>query len=111
MSKSSRGGRPYSFRVEEADYFRMIYVENVFGGLDPGGGRMIFYVDRRKPKTTDEPIGGLEMEEIVHELQIELRMSPASFKSIAEWMTKHVEAAEKQFGPILLPQRKATSEP
>ncbi len=110
MSKSSRGGQSYSFRVDESEYFRMIYVENVFGGLDPGGGRMIFYVDRRKPKTADKPIGGLEMEEIVHELQIELRMSPASFKSVAEWMTKHVEAAEKQFGPILLPHRMTVSE-
>ncbi len=108
MSKKSRKASALSFRVEESESFRMVYIENVFGGLDPGGGRMIFYVDRRKPKTVDQPIGALEIEEIVHELQVELRMSPASFKSIAEWMTRHVQAAEKQFGPILLPRRKSS---
>jgi len=106
VSETSKSSRHYSFRIEEAESFRMIYVENVFGSLDPGGGRMIFYVDRRKPRIVDEPVGALETDEIVHELQVELRMSPASFKSIAEWMAQHVEGAEKQFGPIVLPGRK-----
>lgn len=110
MSSLSKKSGPLSFTVEEAGDFRMIYVENVFGGLDPSGGRMVFYVDRRKPRTAEEPLGALETEEIVHELQVELRMSPANFKSVAEWMTLHVEAAEKQFGPILLPRRQAGSE-
>lgn len=108
MSKGSKKAKPLSFRVEESEGFRMIYVENVFGGLDPGGGRIIFYVDRRKPKNAEKPVGSLETEVIVHELQVELRMSPASFKSIAEWMTQHVQGAEKQFGPIRVPRRKSS---
>ncbi len=88
------------FEVKEASDFKVLYVTGAFGGLDAHEGRIIFFVDRVVPKLKDKRTGAMEVGKIVRELQIELRMTPARFKSIAMWMLEHVKRFEKQFGKL-----------
>jgi hypothetical protein len=58
---------------------------------------MIFYTDRLEPKS--DIAGNLSLGVVNREMQVEIHLSPATFKSIAEWMTakvKDLEAQQKQ---------------
>lgn len=90
--------RPPNFRVAESENFRSIYASGIFGGLNPAEGRIIFYHDRLKIKPVENTPGGLQTKEIVHEMQVEVHMSPANFKVLAEWAMKHVQNVEKHLG-------------
>ncbi len=68
----------------------MTYINGVFGGLSPDEGRMIFYVDRLVPEVLNDPPGAMKMQKIDRELVVDVRMSAAQFRSIAEWMVSHV---------------------
>jgi len=88
------------FEIEDGENFSVIYAMGCFGGLDPSDGRMIFYVDRLKTKPVRGQPGQEELDKVVRERQVEIHMSPATWKSIAKWMTERIEKYEKQFGPI-----------
>ena len=78
-----------------------VYANGVFGGLDPNGGRMIFYLDRVEPETLNQPTPGAQIvKKIIRELQVEVHMSPTQFKSTAMWMAEHIKRYEETFGSI-----------
>ena len=88
------------FEIRESENFKVIYTMGAFGGLAPNDGRIIFYVDLLKTKpVTGEP-GKEELDKVIRERQIEVHMSPATWKSMAKWMMSHVESLEKQIGTI-----------
>jgi len=88
--------------------FRYVFATGVFGGLDPNGGRLLFYLDRLEPVTTNEPPtpGAQKLAKVVRELQIEVHVSPAQFKSIAAWMASHLKTFEDTFGEIAVEPKK-----
>ncbi len=88
------------FEVAEKPDLRSVFVSGVFGGLDPTDGRVLCYNSRLKPKNDDERPGGLKVGKIVHEPQVELHMSPSTFKSVAKWMADKVAQYEAVFGKI-----------
>jgi hypothetical protein len=89
-----------TIEVGEKSDFKSVFVTGVYGGLDPGDGRMIVYQARLKPKPDEDRPGELKVGKWLFELQAELHMSPATFKSFAKWMAENVDRYEKTFGPI-----------
>jgi hypothetical protein len=83
------------FELSKSPEYKVIYINGVFGGLSPDEGRMIFYVDRLVPEMLEEPAGAMKLEKINRELVIDIRMSSAQFKSIAEWMISHIKELEE----------------
>jgi hypothetical protein len=82
--------------MSENPAYRAVYASGVFGGLDPNDGRVIFFLDRIKPKMRSEPKGAMDLEKINRELQVEIHMSPPQFASVAKWMMEHVQRFEKR---------------
>ena len=88
---------PPQIKVNKHSDYRVVAATGVFGGLSLGEGQIIFYTDRLEP--TPDNMGNMSVGSINRELQVEIHLSPAGFKSVAEWMMKHVtdfEAREKQ---------------
>ena len=88
---------PPQIRVNKHSDYRVVAATGVFGGLTPGEGQIIIYTDRLEP--APDSTGNMSLGSINRELQVELHFSPAGFKSVAEWMLKHVtdfETREKQ---------------
>ena len=79
------------FEITECPGFRPIYASGVFGGLDPNDGRIIFFLDRIRPKMKGKPSGGMELDGINRELQVEVHMTPPQFMSVAKWMSEHAD--------------------
>jgi len=98
------------FEDSKSEQYRYVFVTGVFGGISPRGAGIIFYLDRTEPETVNTPHPGtVKLKKIVRELQVEVRMTPFEFKEIAEWMTKHVDKYEKDFGPVSIqPQKKGS---
>jgi hypothetical protein len=89
------------FEETKSQNFGYVYANGVFGGLDPTGGRMTFYLDRFEMKTPNEPTPGAKVvKKIIRERQVEVNMSPTIFKSAALWMSEHVKRYEEMFGTI-----------
>ncbi len=80
--------------IKDPEY-KTIYVNGVFGGLDPVEGKMIFYVDILEPEIDKKMPGAMKVKKIIRKLLIDIRMSPVQFKSIAEWMKSHVKRFEE----------------
>jgi hypothetical protein len=93
--------RPEFEDTKSPDY-KYVYATGVFGGLNPNGGQMLFYLDRFVPETIMEPLGGLKVKKIVRELQVEIHVSPTQFKTMANWMNEHIKHFEQTFGEIPL---------
>jgi hypothetical protein len=58
MSKKKTDRRvvvPPEFEDTKNPDYKYVYANGVFGGLDPNGGRMIFYLDRLEPETVKNP--------------------------------------------------------
>ena len=91
------------FEDTKSPNFRYVYATGVFGAVDPNDGRMIFYLDRLEPETTNTPTpGSSKIKKINREYQVEIHMTPTQFKSIALWMAQHVKTYESTFGEIPL---------
>jgi len=88
------------FEIIDGENFRVIYATGAFGGLAPNDGRIVLYIDLMKTKPIRGEPGKEELDKIVRERQIEIHMSPATWKSVARWMIQHVEQLEKVFGQI-----------
>ena len=93
--KSEEDKSPRIEMTESPDY-KAVYVSGVFGGLDPNDGRVIFFLDRIKPKMVSNPRGAMELEKVNRELQVEIHMSPPQFMSVAKWMMDHAQRFEKR---------------
>lgn len=88
------------FKIRDSENFRVIYAMGAFGGLSLNDGRMILYVDRLVTKPIRGKPGIEEVDRVIREREIEVHMSPATWKSIAKWMMEHLNRIEKQFGVI-----------
>jgi hypothetical protein len=93
-AKSEKPRKGPEIEVSESPDFRPVYASGVFGGLDPNDGRIIFFLDRIKPKMKKNPKGAMELEKVNRELQVEVHMTPPQFISVAKWMMEHA----KRFG-------------
>ena len=92
---------PPKFEDVKSPNFMSIYVTGVFGGLDPNGGRLNFFLDHLEAETTNEPTPGAQkVKKVVREYQVEVHMSPTQFKNVAMWMSKHIKQYEQIFGEI-----------
>lgn len=91
--------KPPEFVVTKKEGMPLVYITGVFGGLAPNDARILYFADRLELEPADVP-GALKVKRVNQEIQVELHMSPATFKSVAVWMTKHLEAYEKTFGEI-----------
>jgi hypothetical protein len=105
------------FEIKDSEVFKILYATGVFGGLAPNDGRMVLYIDLMKTKPIRGQPGQEEIDKIVRERQVEIHMSPATWKSIARWMAGHVEQLEKVFGNIPeqpvsnVPQKQSSGKP
>jgi hypothetical protein len=88
------------FEIVDGENFKVIYATGAFGGLAPNDGRIVLYIDLMKTKPVRGQPGKEELDKIVRERQIEIHMSPATWKSLARWMAGHVDQLEKAFGKI-----------
>lgn len=107
-SRSKKVALP-EFEYTKCPEYRYVYATGVFGGLDPVGGRIIFYLDRPEPEMTKE--GTQRTKKIIRELQVEVHVSPGEFKAIWEWMGKHIKQLEDLFGEIPLGPKKGRPPP
>ena len=88
-------------RIPKSPDYRYVYATGVFGGVDPTGAKMIFYLDRFEPETVSTPQpGAVKLKKISRELQVEVNTSPTAFKSLTAWMNQHVQQYEKMYGAI-----------
>lgn len=94
--KTEAGSKGPKIEISERPDYKAIYASGVFGGLDPNGGRIVFFLDRIKPKMKNKPRGAMELENINRELQIEIQLSPPQFLSVAKWMGEHAQRFEKK---------------
>jgi hypothetical protein len=94
--KSEKTRKGAKIEISEGDGYKVVYASGVFGGLDPHDGRIVFFLDRIKPKMKNDPKGAMELEKINRELQVEVHMSPPQFASVAKWMIEHVHQFEKR---------------
>lgn len=99
MSRSGKYVRAPNFTVSKREGLELLYATGVFGGLTPNDARMLFFADRFELEPGDLP-GTQKLEEVNQEIQAEIHMSPATYKSVAIWMMKNVEKFEKRFGEI-----------
>jgi len=95
-SEKENGKKGAPIEISESPGYRPVYASGVFGGLDPHDGRIVFFLDRIKPKMKSDPKGAMELEKIDRELQVEVHMSPPQFASVAKWMMEHVQQFEKR---------------
>jgi len=84
--------------ITKAPEYRAVYASGVFGGLDPNDSRIIFFLDRLKPKMKKGDKGIMELEKVERELQVEVHMSPNQFISMAKWMNEHAGRSSKKSG-------------
>lgn len=90
-----------TFEDSKSEQYRYVFATGVFGGIQPNDAQMVFYLDRLEPETVNTPIpGSQKLKKIVRELQVEVHMTPTQFKSLAAWMTQHIQQYEKTFGEI-----------
>lgn len=86
---------PPEIKISKQPEYRIVAATGVFGGLvGPAEGRLIFYLDRLEPKS--DTAGKLSLGSVNRELQVEVHVCPSTFKSIAEWMAKHVKEFEER---------------
>lgn len=78
------------FELSRSQDYKVVYINGVFGGLSPEEGRMLFYIDRLVPEVLNDPAGVMKLQKIDRELIVDVRMSAAQFRSIADWMLSHV---------------------
>lgn len=94
--RKSSSGPDAPIVITESKDFRPIFASGVFGGLDPNDGRIMFFLDRIKPRMKKDPKGAMQLEKVNRELQVEVHMSPSQFASVARWMMEHVHRFEKR---------------
>lgn len=91
-----------TFEATKSPEYRYVYATGVYGGINPGDGSMIFYLNRIEPEAMPGQPGRMRTDRINQELQVEVHMSPREFKSVAQWMTRHVQEYEQRFEEITM---------
>jgi hypothetical protein len=98
---------PPAFSLSKSPEYKIVFASGVFGGINPNDAQMIFYLDRFEPELVPDQPGTQRLSKINREFQVEIHVTPSQFKSIAQWMTQHVQNYEKNFGEIPLGPREA----
>lgn len=89
------------FEIKKADDYKEAHLDGVFGGLNPNGAKLMVYTEEHMPKINPRgKPGNMTLDKIERELQVELHMSPVQFKSLFNWMKRHLENYEDKFGEI-----------
>ena len=111
MSEKGRYVRAPEFTVSEREGMKLLYATGAFGGLTPNDARIFFFTDRLQLEPGDIP-GSQKLKTVNQEIQAEIHMSPATFKSVANWMMMNIQNYEKRFGEIKMgtPDDKKDSE-
>jgi len=74
---------------------KTMYTCGVFGGLSIMEGHIVFFQDRPNLEIVGEK---MKVKKVIRKAMIDVKMSPAQFKTIAEWMMQHVKEIEKKAG-------------
>jgi hypothetical protein len=91
-----------SVKVERPSETRTLFVSGIVGSLDPRQGAMQFYSEHQKVEAAKDQPGQLTTVSRVLEIVADLRMAPATFKSVTLWMQKNLEAYEEKYGEIAM---------
>ena len=83
----------------------------IFGGVDPNGARILFFLDRLEPEMKRDQPGRMQTRKLNRELQVEVHMSPLAYKNMAAWMARNVKKYEDQFGVIIMGPTQEDEEP
>lgn len=76
--------------ITRAPEFKVSHVSGVTGGLSPEGGQMSFYIDVVDP-AVDKKSGEMVPGRVVRTILFDVRMSTELFRSMSQWMARHVE--------------------
>lgn len=86
------------FEAANAPDFKVSFVDGVVGGLSPACGRMVFFMELPEMEM-GRMVQGVGPEMIVRKVKrqflVDARMSPETYKQIAQWMMRNVEEYEK----------------
>jgi len=97
-------------RISRSADFKSYFSSSIFAGLNPGEAHITFYFTRQIPHTIIGQQGGMRVGELEHELQCEVRMSPASLKAMVQFLQTRITRLEEQIGEIALAPRGAGNE-
>jgi len=91
--------------IEEHPNYRTVHINGIFGGFRSMYLEMIVYSDELKAqKALSQAQLAPEKSSIKRTLETRLVMDPFQAKSISDWLTKNIQAYEKQFGRIPSPE-------
>ena len=77
--------------------FRVVHVTGAFGSLKADEGFIQFYCDVLEPRIkSGGKVGQMELDKIIREFQIEVRMTSAEYVKMANWMMAHIKELEKK---------------
>jgi hypothetical protein len=79
---------------------KTFFVTGLLGTVLPEEGRMHFYTTHWKPEPVEGQPGRLKSTEVTQEFVTDIRMSPATFKNIMQWMKQQVDVFEQNYGEI-----------
>jgi len=99
------------FEITKKPDYSYIFATGIFGGIDPNGARIIFYLDRLDPEMKRDQPGRMQTRQVNRELQVEVNMSPVGYKSMMLWMQNNVQQYEERFGEIISRPRETQEEP
>lgn len=91
--------RPPNFITTKREGMPLLYATGVFGGLAPNDGRILFIADRLELEPAETP-GNQKVKLVNQEIQVEIHMSPITFKAVALWMKDNLDKFEAVFGEI-----------
>ena len=83
-----------SFEMVRASDYKVIFSDGVFGTLNQSYGTMIFYSDTPLPEFTNPP--KMQLEKMERVFIVEVKLPRTVFKSISEWMARHVKEIEDE---------------
>ena len=97
------------FTLSTSSDYKDFFSSGVLGGMSPADCRIIFFVDRLQPEMVPERAGRMRISNLKRELLAEVHMTPVQFKTMANWMNRHIQQYERRFGVISA--KKDESEP
>lgn len=98
MSEKVESSEKIKIEDKRSPDYKSHFVTNVFGGLTPEDGKIVFIRDEVMLKTNLE--GVIKIGEVNREYLSEIHLTPSQFKRIALWMNENVIQYEKIFGEI-----------
>lgn len=99
------------FEVERSPCYRTIVVSGVFGGHRPGFFEAIVYTDElMADRALESQPPDSSKVAVKRTIQCRLLMNPFQAKALLMWLKEHVEAYERKFGEIKLPEKPRRAE-